>query len=518
MELTSWCIDGSGGLFALLLLPSVMVFLIIAAVVFRGRVFGIVSRPLNLPPGPRALPIIGHLHLLGRNPHLSLFKLSKKYGDLMFLRLGSVPTLIVSSPSAARLVLQTHDQSFSGRPNPGVPMTLVGCKNILFSQPGPYWKRARQIFATHLLRSEGSLSPTFRPLVVEEVRALVRSIAENSGSFIPVRASLYSATGNIISRMAVGKRMSELVSRVDASSNLVSLLLEAIQLAGEFNIGDFIPWLSGMDLQGCERKAKAIKPKLESLWQEVIDARRAMRKQSEGEDLRTFLDILLSDAEENPEITDRHIMAILTDVFGGGIDTSAITVEWAMAELLASPTAMRSIQQEIRDVLGDSSLVSESDIERLPYLMATVKETLRLHPPAPLLVPHVVNRPCYLLDYDVPPNAQAYINVWAIGRHQNTWEKPLQFCPERFLTSKFDVRGTHYELLPFGSGRRICPGMLLGLSNVHIMLGSLLQAFDWETMKKPNLTERFGIVMTLEEPLEAKATLRIPKHILDKTT
>ncbi|KAH7437715.1 hypothetical protein KP509_05G085500 [Ceratopteris richardii] len=170
------------------------------------------------------------------------------------------------------------------------------------------------------------------------------------------------------------------------------------------------------------------------------------------------------------------------DLFGAGIDTSTVTIEWALAELLGHPHILKKLQDELSSVVGSTRLVQESDIENLPYLRAVVKETMRLHPALPLLLPHAARQQCQVNEYDIPSGTQVYVNVWAIGRDPNAWENPLMFYPERFLDSKMDVRGHHFELLPFRSGRRACPGLALGISNVHLMLANLVHVFEWATL------------------------------------
>ncbi|KAH7388096.1 hypothetical protein KP509_16G057300 [Ceratopteris richardii] len=202
-------------------------------------------------------------------------------------------------------------------------------------------------------------------------------------------------------------------------------------------------------------------------------------------------------------------------MFGGRIDTSTITVEWALAELLKHRQILEKLQDELSSVIGSTRLVEESDVGNLPYLRAIVKETMRLHPVLPLLVPHTAKQQCQVDGYDIPSSTMAYVNVWAIGRDPTAWEKPLEFYPDRFLYSNIDLRGQHFELLPFGSGRRACPGLALGISNVHLILGNLVHAFDWEAVEEIDLTEKFGIVCKLANPLVAKAELRVPRKLIE---
>ncbi|MCO5608365.1 hypothetical protein L7F22_062574 [Adiantum nelumboides] len=497
-----------------LLLPSLLACLLVPTVLLLKAKIG---RHLRLPPSPPALPILGHLHLLGSRPHQSLADLSRRHGPLMYLRFGSIPVVVASSPAIAKLILQTHDQIFAWRPQPTVVKHIYDFKDMVFSQPGPYWRLMRQLCVTDLFAPKRLRA--FGPMIAEEVRAMLSTIADcGPHELVPVRAILYSANTNIIARMAIGKRLHEVApqSQADPSHNLALLIVEALLLFGMFNVGDYIPWLAFLDLQGYNRQSKALSLKLQRVWQEVIDARRSLRRQtnSTAPGKLDFLDVLLSAAESNVEISDFNIKAMLSEMFAGGIDTSTISIEWALTELLTHPFIMKRMQQELESVVGGSRLVCESDVQQMPYLRAVVKETMRLHPVAPLLVPHMTSQQCQLFDFDIPKNTHVYVNTWAIGRDPTIWDKPLEFRPERFLDSNIDVSGQHFELLPFGSGRRSCPGLPLGLSNVHIMLASLIQVFDWSIDYLPIFSEKFGLVVALENPLVAKASLKMSKHLL----
>lgn len=165
------------------------------------------------------------------------------------------------------------------------------------------------------------------------------------------------------------------------------------------------------------------------------------------------------------------------DFFIGGTDTTSSTVEWAMTELLLNPDKMVKAKNELQQVEGP---VQESDISRFPYLQAIVKETFRLHPPVPLLLPRKAVSEVEMQGFTVPKNAQILINIWAIGRDPAIWPDPNSFKPERFLECQADVKGRDFELIPFGAGRRICPGLPLGHKMVHFTLASLIHSFDWK--------------------------------------
>lgn len=205
---------------------------------------------------------------------------------------------------------------------------------------------------------------------------------------------------------------------------------------------------------------------------------------------------------------------ISKEMFLAGTDTTSSTVEWALTELLRNPKAMTKAQEEIRGIVGPNRRFEETDIDNLQYLQAVVKEALRLHPPAPLLIPRRAIQDTKFMGYDIPKDTQVFINVWAIGRDHESWEDPLSFKPERFLGSNIDFKGQNFEFLPFGAGRRICAGLPLGNRMLHFLLGSLLHSFDWElegnvTSESLDMAERMGITVRKFEPLKV-----IPRRVV----
>ncbi|KAJ4793943.1 hypothetical protein LUZ62_045189 [Rhynchospora pubera] len=200
------------------------------------------------------------------------------------------------------------------------------------------------------------------------------------------------------------------------------------------------------------------------------------------------------------------IKAIILDLFGAGSDTSTTTLEWAMPELLKNPTVMVKAQSEVRRLLEGSTTVSESDLDKLQYLHLVIKETLRLHPAGPLLLPRECREACRVFDYDIPKGTRVLVNAWAIGRDPKYWEDPEEFKPERFMNGNIDFKDADFEFIPFGSGRRICPGMSFGLASMELILASLLYHFDWELGNglKPeeiDMSELFGITARRKTPL-----------------
>ncbi|KAI7733600.1 hypothetical protein M8C21_032453 [Ambrosia artemisiifolia] len=218
---------------------------------------------------------------------------------------------------------------------------------------------------------------------------------------------------------------------------------------------------------------------MDVFYQDLIDEHLNPKGPKQQDDIVDILLRLKKDDSCSFGLTFDHIKAILMDVFLAGTETVASTVVWAMTLLIKNPKALEKVQQEVRNVVGNKGNVDEDDLQKLDYLKAVIKESLRLYPVAPLLIPHETNDQCVLAGYTIPKKTLVYVNVWAIGRDPNSWESPNEFEPERFIGSSIDYKGMDFEFIPFGSGRRGCPGMLLGATTVELILSNLLYAFEW---------------------------------------
>ena len=201
-------------------------------------------------------------------------------------------------------------------------------------------------------------------------------------------------------------------------------------------------------------------------------------------------------------------------------DTTAIVLEWALAELINHPEVLRKAQKEIDEVVGKSRLAEESDCPRLQYLQAIIKETFRLHPPIPMISRKSIQE-CKINGYTIPANSLLFVNIWAIGRDPKVWKDPFKFQPERFLKSNeadnssglIDVKGFHYQLLPFGTGRRGCPGISLAMQELPTILAAMIQCFDWKvatlnTGGVVDMTERPGLTAPRAQDLECVPVAR----------
>ena len=211
-------------------------------------------------------------------------------------------------------------------------------------------------------------------------------------------------------------------------------------------------------------------------------------------------------------------MWYVQDMIVAGSDTTAISVEWGMAELVKNPRVQQKAQEELDRVIGFERVMTEADFSNLPYLQCVAKEALRLHPPTPLMLPHRANATVKVGGYDIPKGSNVHVNVWAVARDPAMWKNPTEFRPERFLEEDVDMKGTDFRLLPFGAGRRVCPGAQLAINLVTSMLGHLLHHFVWtppEGVKAEeiDLSENPGLVTYMRTPLQAIASPRLPSHL-----
>ncbi|KAH1237614.1 hypothetical protein AAZX31_08G180100 [Glycine max] len=447
----------------------------------------------KLPPGPRTLPLIGNMHqFVGSLPvHHCLKNLADNYGPLMHLKLGEVSNIIVTSQEMAQEIMKTRDLNFSDRPNL-VSSRIVSYNgsNIVFSQHGEYWRQLRKICTVELLTAKRVQS--FRSIREEEVAELVKKIAatasEAEGSNIfNLTENIYSVTFGIAARAAFGKK-----SRYQQV--FISNIDKQLKLMGGFSVADLYPSSRVLQMMGASGKLEKVHKVTDRVLQDIIDEHKNRTRSSSNEEceaVEDLVDVLLKFQKESSEfpLTDENIKAVIQDIFIGGGETSSSVVEWGMSEMLRNPRVMEEAQAEVRRVYDRKGHVDETELHQLVYLKSIIKETLRLHPPVPLLVPRVSRERCQINGYEIPSKTRVIINAWAIGRNPKYWAEAESFKPERFLNSSIDFRGTDFEFIPFGAGRRICPGITFAIPNIELPLAQLLYHFDWKLPNKMNIEE-----------------------------
>ncbi|PIN02944.1 Cytochrome P450 CYP2 subfamily [Handroanthus impetiginosus] len=477
---------------------------------------------LNSPPGPKPWPIIGNLNLIGSLPHQSLHELSQKYGPLIQLKFGSFPVVVGSSVEMAKIFLKTMDVTFASRPKTAAgKYTTYNYSDITWSPYGPYWRQARKMCLMELFSTKRLES--YEYIRAEEMKSLLKEVFKSSGKPFPLKDYLSTVSLNVISRMVLGKRYLDKSNQnaVVSPEEFKKMLDELFLLNGVFNIGDLIPWISFLDLQGYVKRMKTVSKKFDRFLEHVLDEHEERRKKTEGYVSRDMVDVLLELAEDpclEVKLERHGVKAFTQDLLAGGTESSAVTVEWAISELLKKPEIFKEATEELDRVIGKNKWVNEKDIPNLPYVEAIVKETMRLHPVAPMLVPRLAREDCKVAGYDIQKGSQVLVNVWTIGRDPSLWDNPTEFCPERFIGKDIDVKGQDFELLPFGSGRRMCPGYSLGLKVIQSSLANLLHGFNWklpDNMKREelNMEEIFGLSTPRKIPLVAVAEPRLPLEL-----
>ncbi|CAI9110093.1 OLC1v1010058C1 [Oldenlandia corymbosa var. corymbosa] len=515
---------------------TIVLGLLFALTLHQGLSF-LSRRRQKLPPGPTPLPLIGSLHLLGDKPHQSLAKLAKKHGPLMSLKFGQVTTVVVSSSAMAKEVLQKQDLAFSSR---SIPDALHAHNQFQYSvvwlPVASRWRSLRKTLNSNIF--SGNRLDANQHLRCRKVQELVAYCRKNSqtGGAVDVGRAAFRTSLNLLSNTIFSKDLTDPYS--DSAKEFKDLVWNIMLEAGKPNLVDFYPALEKIDPQGIRRRMTIHFGKVLQMFGDLINERLQNGKSRHVDN--DVLDILLTTSKEAPDEIDRthierlclvcvfvlilylffpqcqHILLaiylptffMLQDLFVAGTDTTSNTLEWAMAEVLKNPEKMKKAKAELSEIIGKGKLIEEADVSRLPYLRCIVKETLRLHPPVPFLIPRKVDQDVEVCGYNVPKGTQVLVNVWAIGRDDTIWDNALEFKPERFMESELDIRGRDFELLPFGAGRRICPGLPLAVRMVPVMLGSLLNSFDWKleggmAPKDLDMEEKFGITIQKANPLLA---------------
>ncbi|CAN0923816.1 Desmethyl-deoxy-podophyllotoxin synthase [Linum grandiflorum] len=402
--------------------------------------------------------------MIGSLPHQALRDLAIQYGPLIHLQLGEISAAVVSNPAMAQ------------------QMKRISLTELLGPRKVKSFRAIREAEVSNLIES-------------------VRNVSISSNKGVNITEMVMNLTNAITCKTAFGYQCTD-------QDEFISLTKEAVSAAAGFGITDVYPSLEFLQgITGVKNKLLRLRNGLDRIFDKIIKEHKSRSRSEsvsefEDDDEEDLMDVMLriqgSGGLKCP-ITSTNIKAVLTD-------TSSTTVEWAMSEMMKNPEVMKKAQEEVRKAGKEKETINEDDIKDLSYLNSVIKETFRLHPPAPLLLPRESKRDCVVAGYEIPEKTKVIVNAWAIGRDPGTWEDPERFVPERFDGSEIDFKGMHFELIPFGAGRRICPGIAFGMANVELPVAQLLYHFDWELpdgvgVEDFDMTEDFAATMGRKNPL-----------------
>ncbi|KAI7725776.1 hypothetical protein M8C21_013947 [Ambrosia artemisiifolia] len=474
------------------------------------------------PQAKNAWPVIGHLHLLGGSqlPHKVLGDLAEKYGPIFTIKLGFHQALVVNNAELARECLTKNDKAFASRPK-ALAFELMAYNYAVlgFTPYGDYWRQVRKIVMLEVLSQRRV--EMLEHLRVSELRASIKSIYDvwlrnkETGNSDMVKVDISHWFGelilNILVRILSGKRFSP---NDKEGVRFQVVIRKYFELLGAFVASDYIPFLKFFDVGGYRKRMIKTADDLDEIVEGWLKEQKVKRKSvTQHEGNQVLINVLINILEGASETEfpgfdhDTIIKSTCHQLLTAGLDTTSATLTWALSLLLNNPKALETAQAEIDKHVGRERLVEESDMKNLVYLEAIIKETLRLYPAAPLSVPHESIEDCVVGGYNIPKGTRLLVNISKIHRDTNTWSNPHEFQPERFLTGDHqdvDVKGKHFDLIPFSSGRRMCPGGILALHELRITLATLMQLFVLKrTSSEPiDMTESFGITICKKMPLE----------------
>ncbi|CAH8282392.1 unnamed protein product [Eruca vesicaria subsp. sativa] len=467
-----------------LLLLEKSLIAVFAAVVLATVISKLRGKKLKLPPGPIPIPVFGNWLQVGDDlNHRNLVDYAKKFGDLFLLRMGQRNLVVVSSPNLAKEVLHTQGVEFGSRTRNVVLDIFTGKgQDMVFTVYGEHWRKMRRIMTV----------PFFTNKVVQrnregwefEAASVVEDVKKNQDSAtkgIVLRKRLQLMMYNNMFRIMFDRRFESeddpLYLRLKALNGERSRLNQSF----DFNYGDFIPILRPF-LRGYLKICQDVKDKRIALFKKYfVDERKqiASSKATSSEGLKCAIDHIL-DAQQKGEITEDNVLYIVENINVAAIETTLWSIEWGIAELVNHPEIQTKLRNEIDTVLGPGVQVTEPELHKLPYLQAVIKETLRLRMAIPLLVPHMNLNEAKLDGYDIPAESKILVNAWWLANNPNSWKKPDEFRPERFFEEEAHVEanGNDFRYVPFGVGRRSCPGIILALPILGITIGRMVQNFE----------------------------------------
>ncbi|KAK8561153.1 hypothetical protein V6N12_048228 [Hibiscus sabdariffa] len=506
------------------LLSTIIITIFVATILVKGK-----KKWQRRPPEPDgALPFLGHLLLLRKNQllHRTFADMADKYGPAFSIRLGIHRALVVSNWEVVKECFTTNDKVFLTRPK-SLAIKLMGYDhNMLgFAPYGPYWRSIRKLATVELLSSRRL--ELLKHVPDTEINSFIKELyelsTENGGvAVVEMEERIGDLATNIIVRMIAGKRYYGTEGSCNEESRRYQKAMgDFSYLGGLFLFSDAVPFLGWLDIvMGNIGKIKQTAKELDFVLGSWVNEHRERRRNEVIKGDQDFIDVMLSIMDESnvpSQEADATIKATCLSLALGAVDTNVVTLTWAVSLLLNNRHVLKKAQDELDIHVGKERQVEESDISNLVYLQAIIKETMRLYPAVPLSIPREAMEDCTVAGFHVPAGTRLLVNLWKLQRDPSIWQKPLDFMPERFLSdhANIDVRGQNFEFIPFGGGRRICPGITFALRFLNLALARLLHGFEWGTVSDEaiDMSESPGIAVPKATPLEVTLTPKLPSML-----
>ncbi|WCJ33204.1 Cytochrome P450 superfamily protein [Euphorbia peplus] len=484
-------------------------FSILAATIFLKLLFPSANK---LPPGPPSFPIIGSSvwfteSLLDINAFIR--SLHSKYGPIITLYIGSSPIIFISDGSLAHQSLVQNGTVFSDRP-PAVGMEAINSSNqhtISSASYGSTWRILRRNLASQVIH------PSMFKLYSYSRKRIMLSLKEvldkesKSGGKVRVLDHFKHAMFSLLAIICVGDNLEE-----DQIAKIEDAQREFLLNYVRFSVFGFCPSITKIVFRKMWKHYLKIRANQENVLIPLIRARKEGKQQGIIKN-QSYIDSLIDIElpEEKRKLTDEEIVSLCSELFSGGTETTTTSLQWIMANLVKFPEIQEKLYTEMKSVVRDGAeTIEEEDLHQMPYLKAVILEGLRRHPPAHMVIPHAVKEDTVLDQYVVPKNATVNFMVADIGRDARVWEDPMEFKPERFMEreEEFDVSGSkEVKMMPFGAGRRICPGYGLAMLHLEYFVSNLIWSYEWKAAMdgddEVDLSEKLEFSVSMKHPLQA---------------